>query len=179
MFGKSNKNSGAVDGIVTDSDGNAYYALRGTWNEGMEYCPINDAKDSFDESNASQLWKIKELPDNWERNYQFTKFGLQMNYLTDNLKKMLPPTDSRYRPDQRALENGDLTLANSEKHRLEEKQRAARKEREKENIEWEPNYFEEYDDEFAGIKMFRFNGKYWTDRKNKNWGHLPDLYSAD
>ena len=41
--------------------------------------------------------------------------------------KTLPPTDSRFRTDQRALENGDIDLATQEKHRLEEKQRARRK----------------------------------------------------
>ena len=43
----------------------------------------------------------------------------------------MAPTDTRRRPDQRALENGDMKLATSEKNRLEEKQRAVRKYREK------------------------------------------------
>ena len=43
--------------------------------------------------------------------------------------QMVAPTDSRHRPDQRALEVGDLTLATPEKLRLEEKQRAARRAR--------------------------------------------------
>lgn len=40
-----------------------------------------------------------------------THFSLQLNYLTKELENILPPTDSRRRPDQRALENGDLVLA--------------------------------------------------------------------
>jgi len=43
-----------------------------------------------------------------------------LNYLSDGLKEKLPPTDSRLRPDQRALENGETELAIREKHRLEE-----------------------------------------------------------
>lgn len=35
----------------------------------------------------------------------------------------LPPTDSRLRPDQRHLENGEYDDANAEKLRLEQKQR--------------------------------------------------------
>ena len=35
----------------------------------------------------------------------------------------LPPTDSRLRPDQRCLENGEYDMANSEKLRLEQRQR--------------------------------------------------------
>jgi hypothetical protein len=41
--------------------------------------------------------------------------------LPNGLRKYLPPTDSRLRPDQRALEEGDIKLAAAEKQRLEEK----------------------------------------------------------
>jgi hypothetical protein len=40
-----------------------------------------------------------------------------------NKQEKLPPTDSRLRPDQRCLENGEYEMANSEKLRLEQKQR--------------------------------------------------------
>ena len=52
--------------------------------------------------------------------YQYSLFTLQLNYLPDTLRSKLPPTDSRLRPDQRALECGDTELAVKEKHRLEE-----------------------------------------------------------
>ncbi|RZR82717.1 hypothetical protein BHM03_00009195 [Ensete ventricosum] len=38
-------------------------------------------------------------------------------------EKKLPPTDSRLRPDQRHLENGEYEKANAEKLRLEKRQR--------------------------------------------------------
>lgn len=38
-------------------------------------------------------------------------------------KEKLPPTDSRLRPDQRHLENGEYEKANEEKQRLERRQR--------------------------------------------------------
>jgi hypothetical protein len=53
--------------------------------------------------------------------YGMTRHTLQFNYLTDRLAAKIAPTDSRFRPDQRALENGDFLLAASEKNRLEEK----------------------------------------------------------
>ena len=56
--------------------------------------------------------------------YNFTNFTLQLNHLPPALKNKLPPTDSRFRPDQRALEVGDLVKAAEEKARLEDKQRA-------------------------------------------------------
>jgi hypothetical protein len=46
---------------------------------------------------------------------------MQLNYIPEGMEEKLPPTDARFRPDQRALENGDYDLAASEKHRLEEK----------------------------------------------------------
>lgn len=42
------------------------------------------------------------------------------------------PTDSRLRPDQRLMEQGDWNSANTQKLILEEKQRAARRQREAE-----------------------------------------------
>jgi hypothetical protein len=41
-----------------------------------------------------------------------------MNHLSLNLIKEIPPTDSRFRPDQRILEYRDIELANKEKLRL-------------------------------------------------------------
>lgn len=70
------------------------------------------------------------MPPQSESMYNFTFFTLQLNYLPPGLKEKLPPTDSRLRPDQRALEEGDLVKAAAEKSRLEESQRKLRKERE-------------------------------------------------
>lgn len=50
-------------------------------------------------------------------------FGQQLNEACDNVCT----TDSRLRPDQRALEDGQFDRASSEKLRLEAKQRAKRK----------------------------------------------------
>jgi hypothetical protein len=40
--------------------------------------------------------------------YNFNELSLQLNNLTVKNYKNLPPTDSRLRPDQRALEYRDL-----------------------------------------------------------------------
>ena len=92
---------------------------------------------------------------------------------------IIAPTDTRWRPDQRALENGDMKLAAEEKNRLEEKQRAVRKYNEKFNIEHRPCYFEEWvNPDHDSEVYYRYNGKYWeNDRVNKDWSRLPDLYT--
>lgn len=46
-----------------------------------------------------------------------------------NARVKLCPTDSRFRPDIRFMEEGLIDRASEEKNRLEEKQREARKER--------------------------------------------------
>jgi hypothetical protein len=42
-----------------------------------------------------------------------------LNYFPKRLEKVIPPTDTRRRPDQRYLENGDMIMAAKEKERLE------------------------------------------------------------
>lgn len=108
--------------------------------------------------------------------YHFTYFTLQLNFLPPSLVKKLPPTDSRLRPDQRAIENGDLVKAADEKARLEDKQRQMRKEREASGIEYKSKYFEEVVDEDTGEKTFKFVRDYWEDRKKSDWKHLDEIF---
>ncbi|CAM8885383.1 unnamed protein product [Rhodiola kirilowii] len=72
---------------------------------------------------ASLLWKKKHtIPVNVTR-YNLPSFAITLNEITPALQEKLPPTDSRFRPDQRHLENGEYEKANSEKQRLEKRQR--------------------------------------------------------
>lgn len=70
-----------------------------------------------------------------------SRFAIQANYFPKRLKNLVAPTDTRRRPDQRALENGDIALATSEKERLESRQRAFRKYAEAEKKPHVPRYF--------------------------------------
>jgi hypothetical protein len=63
-----------------------------------------------------------------ERYYHFTELACQLNEFEEGLA----PTDSRHRPDQRLMEDGMWDDANTEKLRLEEKQRCVRRQRESE-----------------------------------------------
>lgn len=73
--------------------------------------------------------------------YQFTYFAMTLNEMPD-LKPpaRLCPTDSRYRPDVRKLESGDIDGAALEKTRLEEKQRDSRKAMKARKEEWKPRF---------------------------------------
>lgn len=63
-----------------------------------------------------------------EKCYNMTILGVEMNEPEDGVA----PTDSRLRPDQRYMETTDWDTANKEKQRLEDKQRSARRLRERE-----------------------------------------------
>ncbi|KAK6132373.1 hypothetical protein DH2020_033894 [Rehmannia glutinosa] len=81
----------------------------------------------------------------------------------------LPPTDSRLRPDQRCLENGEYEKANAEKLRLEQRQRQARTMQER---GWKPRWFAK--DE--GSDTYRYIGGYWEAREQGNWESCPDIF---
>lgn len=63
--------------------------------------------------------------ENAENMYYFSELALTLNEHEDGVA----PTDSRLRPDQRLMERGRWDEANTEKQRLEEKQRVSRRRR--------------------------------------------------
>lgn len=63
--------------------------------------------------------------DNAENMYYFSELALTLNEHEEGVA----PTDSRLRPDQRLMEKGHWDEANTEKQRLEEKQRVNRRRR--------------------------------------------------
>jgi len=115
-------------------------------------------------------------PEQWNYLYYFTEYALQLNFLTDDIKPHLPPSDSRLRPDQRMLEEGDTVKASDLKRNLEEAQRTRRKELEASGGTYNANYFEKT--KLAGTEeeCWRFTGKYWEDRKKKEWAHLTRIF---
>ena len=99
----------------------------GRYSTTLNMAKMNKGKAS---NESTEIWKINPDIENKEEQYHFTNFTIQLNNLPDNLKKLLPQSDSRFRPDLREAEIGNWEKAGTEKHRLEEKQRATRKFRE-------------------------------------------------
>lgn len=99
--------------------------------------------------------------------------------MTSDLKLLLPPTDTRYRPDQRMYENGDIENAEMEKTRLEDKQRKVKAS----GVKQEPRWFTLVEKEEnikedclgGGNKVWKFNGEYFKMRGNFPTD-LPDLF---
>ncbi|OMJ80487.1 hypothetical protein SteCoe_19236 [Stentor coeruleus] len=151
-----------VEGIVYDRYGKEVWRIEGRWNKGMNI--INTTT-----RNEIQAWEVYQFPENYDFNYFFSDFALQLN-LPAHYFHGLPTTDSRYRPDQRCLENGDIKTATNEKFRLEEKQRAARKIMEKNNEHHVPKWFKFDGDEW------KYLGGYWECREKDKFVDLPDIY---
>ena len=112
--------------------------------------------------------------------YGMSHFSLQMNYFPTRLHGLVAPTDTRRRPDQRALENGDMKAAADHKDFLEQKQRAVRKYNEERKIEHRAVFFEPWHNESDNQTYFRYNHKYFERmRVSQEWSESLDLFSEE
>eukprot|EP00262_Sarcandra_glabra_P009759 TRINITY_DN2431_c0_g1_i1.p1 TRINITY_DN2431_c0_g1~~TRINITY_DN2431_c0_g1_i1.p1 ORF type:complete len:812 (+),score=126.22 TRINITY_DN2431_c0_g1_i1:187-2622(+) len=165
------RNPHQVQGIVQDRSGKTVATLFGKWDESMHYVNgdcSGKGKGSEPLSEARLLWK-RSKPSMYPTRYNLTRFAMTLNELTPGLKEKLPPTDSRLRPDQRCLENGEYELANAEKLRLEQRQRQSRKMQER---GWKPRWFSKE----KGSDTYRYIGGYWEAREQQNWDSCPDIF---
>lgn len=164
------RNPHQVHGFVQDNrTGEKVAMLVGKWDEAMYYVlgdPTTKPKGYDPMTEAVLLWeRDKSAP---KTRYNLTPFAISLNEIIPGLGEKLPPTDSRLRPDQRHLENGEYELANSEKLRLEHLQRQARRMQES---GWHPRWFRKDED-----GCYRYMGGYWEQREKRNWEGIPDIF---
>ena len=114
-----------MQGFVQDNrTGEKVAMLIGKWDEAMYYVlgdPSAKPKWYDPMSEAVLLWERDKSLN--QTRYNLSPFAISLNELPPHMLTMLPPTDSRLRPDQRHLENGEYEKANLEKLRLEQLQR--------------------------------------------------------
>ena len=147
----------AVSGTVYSASGRSLANIEGKWDENIVR--------ALDESRFQLLWKISPSPKSCKEYYGFTSFAVTLNEITPDLLRRLPPTDSRYRPDVRALEEGDLNTAEAEKQRVEETQR----ERRRNGKDQRPRWFHQEDGEWV------YSGGYWEQRE-QGWKDIRPLW---
>ncbi|TFK40958.1 Oxysterol-binding protein-domain-containing protein [Crucibulum laeve] len=138
--------SNVVSGAVQSADGEVLSHMEGKWDEQLSQV--------IDSSHLRVLWRMNPFPKTAHDYYGFTSFGITLNEMTTPHHDSLPSTDSRRRPDVRALENGDIDAAEQHKNRLEELQR----ERRKIGQERQPRWFKQVGDSWEYI------GGYWEMR---------------
>ncbi|KAH7447555.1 hypothetical protein KP509_01G111700 [Ceratopteris richardii] len=165
------RNPHQVQGFVHDKTGQKLASLFGKWDESMYYVPGDLAAKpkGYDPMTEAELLWERNKPSVFSTRYNLTSFAITLNELTPGLKELLPPTDSRLRPDQRHLENGEYDRAFQEKLRLEEKQRVARKLQER---GWQPRWFHKP----KGKDTYQYIGGYWEARSTGNWSSCPDIF---
>ncbi|CAN8000553.1 unnamed protein product, partial [Ixodes pacificus] len=121
-----------VFGTVVNKQGDVVCNLSGQWTEAL-YCGTAPT--------AKCIWRPGTMPEDFELYYGFTRFAIELNELDQQMAKLLPPTDSRFRPDQRLLEEGNISAAENVKSQLEQFQRERRKQREESGLDYQPMWF--------------------------------------
>jgi len=188
----------AVEGFVVDAKNRKVSFLYGRWTEYMCAAPADAALaeffgvsnlDKVDANaanlpnhptllmgavpNSTVLWQAAPISDEAvDSYYHFSSFAMGLNQpLPAEEQGRLCRTDSRNRPDVRALEEGDLELAAAEKERLENKQRDYRKPfgKKSESEWWTPRWFVQEKDEYNSKQDdWKYVGGYWEHQSEQN-----------
>lgn len=178
-----------LSGKIVDGNGHVRVSIGGKWNSklyarvtpGYE-ATVEEPADAPNESNTIYQGSLGEADPKkafliWQANarpkgipFNLTPFVLTFNHIDDQLRPWLAPTDSRLRPDQRAMEEGEYDRAATEKNRLEEGQRARRAAREARGEEFVPAWFSKARCEITGEEYWKFNGGYWEQREKAGHG---------
>ncbi|KAF4100564.1 oxysterol-binding protein-related protein 3a [Onychostoma macrolepis] len=151
-------NANEVEGVVTDSDGRVIHSLFGKWSEALYLGKP---------PSATCIWRAKPMPEDHEQYYGFTQFAIELNELDEGLKPLLPLTDTRFRPDQRLLEEGDIAGAEEQKERIEVLQRERRRVLQESSMTHSPRFFKRAEDD-----SWVSNGTYWDLRKDPGFSKL-------
>lgn len=182
-----------VRGEVFNKEGKKCWSLGGHWNDSIYAKKANDLameNNIADGEDKTPLYEVPKLNGNkfliWKVHkrdvgvpFNLTPFAITLNDPNADLIKYVAPTDSRLRPDQRAMEDGDYDLAATAKHKLEEKQRAVRKERENTGAKYQPKYFTLDMDLDTNTRIWKYNDNYWTKRPKSEWNDSYEIFQTD
>ncbi|KAK6076782.1 oxysterol binding protein [Seiridium cupressi] len=140
-------------------------SLTGNWTTSLKVVENGKARKGDD------IWKVGDLVANAANTYGMTAFAAELNEITAIEQGRLPKTDTRLRPDQRLAEQGKLDEAEEEKVRLEEAQRARRRDLEERGEQWRARWFVKIaggEEDGGGEEVWRMkHGKegYWESRE--------------
>ena len=167
MIPSTSGQKGNLHGKIKDINGDVKFLLEGNWTDNI-YIINNETKEK------TIIWRI--IPSKGKEDFYYQPYTFDLNNLTEEMKKALPPTDSRFRPDQRLMEYQDIDKAGDEKHRLEEEQRARAKQYKKDGFIPKPLYFDETYDDLTGELIYKYKGNYWDMRNNHQFENLPKIF---
>ncbi|XP_053322348.1 oxysterol-binding protein-related protein 3 isoform X2 [Spea bombifrons] len=153
-----NPNVHEIEGTVMDRNGKVVHRLFGKWHESLFY---------GSPSSPTCIWRAHPVPKDSELYYGFTKYALALNEMEPKIRPHLPGTDTRFRPDQRYLEEGNVEAAEMQKQRIEQLQRERRRVLEGNNMEHQPRFFRKTEDD-----SWVSNGTYWQLRKDPGFSKM-------
>ncbi|XP_018522279.1 oxysterol-binding protein-related protein 3 [Lates calcarifer] len=147
-----------IEGVVTDSNGKVVHSIFGKWNESVF---------QGDPPSATCIWRANPMPVDQEQYYGFTQFAVEMNELDSTLRPLLPPTDTRFRPDQRLLEEGNPEGAEEQKQRIEQLQRERKRVLQDNSMTHQPRFFKKSKDD-----TWVSNNTYWELRRDPGFSKI-------
>lgn len=164
-------NANVVNAIVFSPKGHVETKIDGKWDESLAKV--------VSRNQLEVLWRANDLPSHAQDYFGFTNFAMTLNEITEDLQitaedgstvvgYKFPLTDSRLRPDQRALEEGRIDEADEIKTTVEEKQRARRRA----GKEVKPRWFKKTGNE---DNEWAYAGGYWEARE-EGWGKQAPLW---
>nr|ABF22407.1 oxysterol-binding protein-like protein 7 [Takifugu rubripes] len=165
-YWSSDNSKNEVQGVVLNRAGEVVHRFGGLWHEGI-FCDTLPT--------PKCIWKPNEQPEDFFDYYGFSTYARELNELTPELEAVLPPTDTRFRPDQRLLEQGKVEEADKKKDEVEEKQRERRKEMAKKGEEHVPRFFRKEVDQ-AGKEVWLYKGTYWQLRRDPGFANTDNLH---
>ena len=151
------------------------YKVNGNWKEVMFYM-------DKDGKNRKEMWNVvkEEYMTNSYDKYCLPSYSLNFNYIDDNLKAILPITDTRKRPDQREYENGNLNKAVEIRKGIEKKQRKRHDYFDDNKITYEPVYFKNVYDETGDDYVYVYKGGYFEERvKGSCFANAIDIFGLN
>uniref|UniRef100_A0A915PTZ6 Oxysterol-binding protein n=1 Tax=Setaria digitata TaxID=48799 RepID=A0A915PTZ6_9BILA len=176
-----------ITGFVKDRTGKVCWLIRGNWDRYLDILKVTNEVNTgenarFETDTPNRIWTINTPVENSEKMYHFTKLAIELNEPEEGVA----PTDSRLRPDQRLMEEGKWNEANEMKLKIEDRQRAVRREREalaekamrKGELfeEYKPLWFKKDQHEKTGALVHVFTGEYWEKKKANDWSKCPSIF---
>lgn len=162
-----------VNATVFSPSGDMEAKLWGTWDSHFSRM--------ISQKKMELLWKAEDFPPDAQDYYGFTYFTTTLNEITEDLiirnqepdgketvNYRIPVTDSRFRPDQRALEEGRVDEADELKMEVEEMQRRRRRA----GNDAQPQWFKKVGREDTD---WEYVGGYWEKRK-EGWEEKESLW---
>lgn len=92
-----------ISGVITSKDGQVMETIFGKWDESLYAGTAPSAR---------CIWRPGAMNPESSLYYGFSRFAIELNELTPDLVHVLPPTDTRFRPDQRYVSKFMLLYRN-------------------------------------------------------------------